>query len=193
MVSYLQTFWLVFSLALSSPRLHAASPLSELGAPCRPDATHFEMATRREPAPAAAQHTGSTDRTATAVRHLPLSQTGGPSREELRSRPARPLARASLRVLPHFGFRSAALGKRCTRLLGTPDIQGRPGSQRSGDAPRSCRSEPLVRFPNMAAARPRRLNRAQEPHVNVKKRFPSSESAKLHSTLCAAFVTFRYS
>lgn len=152
------------------------SPLSEFGAPCLPSAIHFETGTRREWAQTAAQNTRSLDQqrpcpdwTTTAVHHLLLSQTCALTQEELRSHPALPPSRASLRALPHFGFcLAAALGKCCTRLLGKPEIRGQPGSQLSGDALQSCRPGRVVRLRNMAAARLQRVKKAQEPHIILK-------------------------
>lgn len=176
MVSYIQTFWLVFSLELHSPRLNVISLLSEFWAPCLPNAIHFGMGTRREFAQTVAQHTRSSDQrrlctdwTATAVRRLPLPQTCGLNPEELRSHRALPLSRVSLRGLPHLGL-AAAPGKCRSRLSGKSEIQGRPGSQPSGSARRSCLSGQVVRLRNMSAARPQRLKKAQEPHVILKYR-----------------------
>lgn len=185
MVSYIQTFWLVFSPVLSSLRLNVISPLSEFGASRLPNVIHSEVGTRRELSPTVAQRTRSTGWTTTAVGHLRPSQSCGLNQEELRSHPARPLSRVSPRARPHSGFLSAALGKCCSRLLGNPEIQGRLGCQRGGDAPRSRRSGPVVRLPNMAAARLRRLKEDQEPRVNLKWRFSSS---KCHKPLNVAFL-----
>lgn len=140
MVSYIQTFWFVFSLELRSPRPHVISLLCEFWAPCLVNAIHFGMGTQREFVQTVAQRTRSSDQqrlctdwTPTDVRHLPLSQTCVLNREELHSHRALPLSCVSLQGLPHFGL-AAALGKCCSRLSGKPEIQGRPGSQPSGSA-----------------------------------------------------------
>lgn len=155
------------------------SPLSEFGAPCLPSAIHLETGTRREWAQTAAQNIRSLDQqrlcpdwTTTAVHLLLLPQTCALTQEELRSHPALPPSRASLRALLHFGFcLAAALGKCCMcvlRLLGKPGIRGRPGSQLCGDALQSCRPGRVARLQNTAAARLQRVKKAQEPHIILK-------------------------
>lgn len=101
-VSYIQTLWLVFSLVLRSPRLTVIS-LCSFEAPCLANAIHFETGTQRGLAQTAARHMRSLDqqrlcthRMTTAVHYLPLSQSCGLNREELRSHWALPHSRVSL-------------------------------------------------------------------------------------------------